>query len=141
MKRRPGEILGNQVGWPIHTCFGSCAGMCITTSSDKTQNLENLNSVVRRIAHIYETVFVDDDAVKVTELARPVSGTAPHELEIEFFVEDLDAVVAHVGNVEITELVKRNSGRMPEAFGLPSRATNGANEPPLRRKDLDSVIA
>ena len=68
--------------------------MCITRSSAKTQYLENLNSVVRRIADIYETVFVDDDAVKVAELARPVSGTAPHELEIEVLVEDLNAVVA-----------------------------------------------
>ncbi len=98
-----------------------------------------MNSIVRRIAHIYETVFVDDDAVKVAELARPMSGTAPHELEIEFFVEDLNAVVAHVGNVEITELVERDTGRMPKPFGLPSRAANGANEPPLGREDLDSV--
>ena len=57
--------------------------------------------MVRGIGRVNEAILVHDDTVKVAELTRFTAWTAPRKLESQILIEDLNAVVAHVADVEI----------------------------------------
>jgi hypothetical protein len=81
------------------------ADMDLISPSSRIQHAKLLDSIVCGIGRVNKTILVHDDTVKIIELTRFTAWTAPRELESQILIEDLNAVVAHVADVEIAELV------------------------------------
>ena len=93
--------------------------------------VEHLDAAVAGVGDIDETLRVDRDASRLTELARGRAGLAPRADELAVLVELRDARVGAqaIGDVDVAGGVPRDVGRTVEHVLLPA----GSGGPPRPR--------
>ncbi len=94
---------------------------------------EHLHPVLHRIGYPDVTVGVDRNALGSREISRTVSRLAKGPDESPIRIENLDAVVEGVGDVEIAVLIDRDIGRPRKIarrgrFMLGTRFADGAQK-------------